>query len=150
MDLPAPASPLIPLPSSTNLLNQARTRAGQSQTVSADPNAPPAAPQPTEEMRRVGREFESMFVSEMLKPMFEGLKTDDLGGGGVGEDTWRPMLIERYGEAITKTGGVGIADAVARELMRMQEAHNLPAPQPEAHPIPIPASSERSDHGAHG
>jgi flagellar protein FlgJ len=39
----------------------------------------------------------------------------------MGEQIFRPMLVERYAEAISHSGGVGIADNILRELMRMQE-----------------------------
>ena len=77
-------------------------------------------------MRRAAEEFEAVFLAQMMAPMFEGLDTDGLGGGGMGEEIFRPMLIERYAEALSQAGGVGIADSIVRELMRLQEA------QPEA------------------
>jgi Rod binding domain-containing protein len=73
------------------------------------------------ELRRVAEEFEAIFLAEMLSPMFDGLETDGLGGGGLGEQIFRPMLVERYAEAISRAGGVGIADSIVRELVRMQE-----------------------------
>ena len=86
-------------------------------------------PQQTQEsdaLRRVAQEFESVFLSEMLAPMFEGLDTEGLGGGGMGEQSFRPMLVERYAESISRSGGVGIADSVVREFMRMQETQAPP------------------------
>jgi peptidoglycan hydrolase FlgJ len=74
------------------------------------------------ELRRVAEEFEAIFLAQMMAPMFDGLETDGLGGGGMGEEIFRPMLIEQYAEALVRAGGVGIADAVTRELMRMQAA----------------------------
>jgi peptidoglycan hydrolase FlgJ len=74
------------------------------------------------EVRRAAEEFEAVFLAQMLAPMFEGLQTDGLGGGGMGEEIFRPMLIERYAEALSRTGGVGLADSIVRELMRMQAA----------------------------
>lgn len=82
------------------------------------PLAPQAAP--PDDIRRIAEEFEAVFLAQMLAPMFEGLETDGLGGGGMGEEIFRPMLIERYAEALSRAGGVGIADSVVRELMRMQ------------------------------
>jgi peptidoglycan hydrolase FlgJ len=72
-------------------------------------------------MRRAAEEFEAVFLAQMMAPMFEGLKTDGLGGGGMGEEIFRPMLIERYADALSQAGGVGIADSIVRELMRLQE-----------------------------
>lgn len=88
----------------------------------------PGAPLPTaraapdaaqEEIRRVAQEFESVFLAEMLAPMFESLETDGLGGGGMGERMFRPMLVEQYAQAISKAGGVGVADYIIAELNRM-------------------------------
>lgn len=90
---------------------------------------PPAPDEVPAEIRRAAEEFESIFLSQMLAPMFEGLQTDGLGGGGMGEEIFRPMLIERYAQSLTQAGGIGIADSIIRELMRMQE---MAAPPQEA------------------
>ncbi len=68
----------------------------------------------------VAQQFERMFISEMLRPMFEGLETDGPFSGGNAEATFRPMLIDQYADAIAKGGGVGIADSVLKEILRMQ------------------------------
>jgi Rod binding domain-containing protein len=83
--------------------------------------APNAQAQVPDQLRRAAEEFEAVFLSEMLAPMFESLDTDGLGGGGTGEQIFRPMLVERYAESIANAGGVGIADSIIRELMRLQE-----------------------------
>ncbi len=93
------------------------------------PGAPlplgPTQAAPPNELRRVAEEFEAIFLAQMLAPMFEGLETDGLGGGGIGEEIFRPMLIERYADALSRSGGVGIADSVVRELMRLQETVSM-------------------------
>ncbi len=81
-------------------------------------HAPASAQQ--DEIRRVAKEFEAIFIGQMLAPMFAGLKTDGLGGYGAGEEMFRPMLIERYAEALSRSGGVGIADNIVAELTRLQ------------------------------
>ena len=68
----------------------------------------------------VAQQFERMFVAEMLGPMFSGIETDGVFGGGKAEDVFRPMLIDQYADAVAKGGGVGIADAVLKEILRMQ------------------------------
>lgn len=83
---------------------------------------PPARDEVPAEIRRAAQEFEAVFLNQMLAPMFEGLQTDGLGGGGMGEEIFRPMLIERYAQSLTQAGGIGIADSIIRELMRMQAA----------------------------
>ncbi len=66
-------------------------------------------------------EFESVFVAEMLKPMFEGIETDPMFGGGRGEDVFRGLMIEEYGKKISESGGLGLASFVRAELIRLQE-----------------------------
>lgn len=73
-----------------------------------------------EQAKEVAQQFERMFIAEMLAPMFQGLETDGPFGGGNAEATFRPMLLDQYADSIAKGGGVGIADAVLKEILRMQ------------------------------
>jgi peptidoglycan hydrolase FlgJ len=73
-----------------------------------------------EQARHVAQQFERMFISEMLGPMFAGIETDGPFGGGNAESTFRPMLIDQYADSIAKSGGIGIADAVMKEILKMQ------------------------------
>ncbi|WP_417586038.1 rod-binding protein [Nitrincola sp.] len=74
-----------------------------------------------EEAREAGNEFESMFLGQMLSHMFEGIQTNELFGGGHGETMMRSMLVEEYAKEMNRAGGIGIADAVTREILRIQE-----------------------------
>lgn len=67
------------------------------------------------------KEFEAVFLSEMMKPMFEGVDVDPLFGGGNSENIFRGMLTEEYGKKIAETKSIGIADFVMRELIRVQQ-----------------------------
>ena len=118
MDIPALSS-LPPFAGEVSRAQLATKEAAVSPSA-VDPTAPPRAGEQTDDIRRIAEEFEGMFLAEMLAPMFESLDTDGLGGGGVGERVFRPMLVERYAEAIAKSGGIGLADAVVRELVRLQ------------------------------
>jgi peptidoglycan hydrolase FlgJ len=69
---------------------------------------------------QVAQQFERMFIAEMLGPMFQGLETDGPFGGGNAEATFRPMLIDQYADAIARGGGVGIAESVLKEILKMQ------------------------------
>ena len=68
----------------------------------------------------VAQQFERMFISEMLRPMFQGIETNGPFGGGTGEEVFRPMLLDQYADAMTKGRSVGIADAVLKEILRLQ------------------------------
>ena len=68
----------------------------------------------------VAKQFERMFITEMLQPMFSGLQTDGPFGGGQGEQVFRPMLLDQYADAVARGGGVGIGNAVLKEILRLQ------------------------------
>lgn len=83
--------------------------------------SPPEAAVSVKQARRAAEEFEALFIAEMLNPVFESLETDGLFGGGQGEKIYRSLMVQEYGKAIAEAGGVGIADTVQREILRMQE-----------------------------
>ncbi|MDZ4364518.1 rod-binding protein [Brevundimonas sp.] len=72
-------------------------------------------------MRETAQAFEASFISQMLKPMFEGLSTEAPFGGGEAEATWRSFLLDEMGKQTARAGGVGLADQVMSEMMRLQE-----------------------------
>lgn len=96
------------------------TTLAQLQAASAGSRAAAAAARPRA-VEQVAQEFEALFLSEMLKPVFESTDTEGLFGGGEGEKIFRSMMVQEYGKAIAKSGGVGIAAAVQSEILRMQE-----------------------------
>ena len=91
-------------------------------TVSPDllAGAPTLARAPTAKMRETAEAFEASFLSEMLKPMFEGLETDGPFGGGQAEGTWRSFMIDEMAKQTVRAGGIGLADTVVSEMIRMQ------------------------------
>lgn len=72
-------------------------------------------------IRRTAEDFEASFLSQMLKPMFEGLSTEAPFGGGEAEETWRSFLIDAMAKQTVKAGGIGLADTVMKEMIKMQE-----------------------------
>jgi peptidoglycan hydrolase FlgJ len=74
-----------------------------------------------ERLRNTAREFEEVFLAQMLQPMLSGLTAEEPFGGGPGEDIWQSMLVKEYGKAIVARGGIGLADAVMREILLAQE-----------------------------
>lgn len=81
----------------------------------------PAASMSPDQLRAAARDFEAFYLARALEPMFEGLSSEAPFGGGMAEDMWRSLLIDQYGKAIAKAGGIGIADAVVRGLIDLQE-----------------------------
>ena len=76
-----------------------------------------------EKAQNEAREFESVFLSNVLNGMFATLEEGNgpLGGGGAGGETWRSFLVDEYAKEISQAGGIGIADQVMRELISVQE-----------------------------
>jgi len=78
--------------------------------VTARPGAAAAdAPQ------SAAREFEAMFLTQMVDEM---LKQSDMGdfGGGPGAEQWRYFLAEAFGQEIASQGGAGIAQSIEQAL----------------------------------
>lgn len=92
----------------------------QPQARPADLSLRAASARTREQAEKVAQDFERMFISEMLGPMFQGIKTDGEFGGGAGEDAFRPMLIDQYAKAIANKGGIGVANSVLKEILKMQ------------------------------
>lgn len=107
----------------------------------------PAAPGAGDaKLKAVAEQFEGMVLSELLAPMFEALDTDGLGGGGSGERMFRPMLVERYAQAMAKAGGLGVGNSVLAELVRLQAAGGQTTPGETTSEQAAPA--EGGSHGA--
>ncbi len=69
---------------------------------------------------KAAADFESVFVAQMMEPMFQGLKTDGMFGGGSGEAVFRSIMLQEVGKEVSAAGGIGIADSVYGEMLRMQ------------------------------
>ena len=92
-------------------------------TVSADLLRPtataPTAADPR--LRQTAEDFEASFLAQMLKPMFEGLSIDGPFGGGEAEATWRSFMLDAMARQTVKAGGIGLADTVVAEMLKLQE-----------------------------
>ncbi|PPR79879.1 MAG: hypothetical protein CFH06_00213 [Alphaproteobacteria bacterium MarineAlpha3_Bin5] len=77
--------------------------------------------QNVKEARKAAQEFEAVFISQMLKPLFESVEVEPPFGGGSGEEVWKGLQVEEYGKAIARAGGIGLADHIFAEILKMQE-----------------------------
>ena len=82
-------------------------------------DAPPRAPGDTS--AKAAKEFEAMFLSVMLGQMFSGVSSEPPFGGGYAEDAYRGLLVEEYGKGIADRGGLGLSEAIQRQLLDLQE-----------------------------
>ena len=74
-----------------------------------------------EDAHRAAEDFEAFFLAQMVGTMFSGVKTEGPFGGGFSETIYKSMLAEEYGKAMAQRGGIGIADSVQREILKLQE-----------------------------
>ncbi|APZ50467.1 hypothetical protein [Salipiger abyssi] len=81
------------------------TGAQHAQPGAVAPDAPASA----------AKEFEAMFLTQMVDEM---LKQVDIGefGGGQAEETWRYFLAEAFGREIVEQGGAGISPSLRNAL----------------------------------
>ena len=80
----------------------------------------PQGPQTPEQMRATAEDFESVFLAQMMEHMM-GESSETSFGGGPGEQAFRSMLNEEFAKVTAKAGGIGLADALVREMLALQE-----------------------------
>ncbi len=69
----------------------------------------------------VAADFEAQFIASMMENMFSTVEKSPEFSGGEGEEMFQSLLTNEYGKLIARTGGIGVADHVKREMIRMQE-----------------------------
>ena len=105
---------------SAALPNGAFESVTQSLANRASPLDGPIAPS---DAQKAAESFEAFFISQMLSDMFAGVETDPLFGGGQGETVFRSLMIDEYGKSLAGNGGIGIANSVLAEIIRLQETN---------------------------
>ena len=103
----------------------AATAAGKLATGVVGQVASALEPKPQNEAkaRKTAQDFESMFLEQTLDRLFaSGGPDGPLGDNGMGGEVYRSMLVKEYAGNIARSGGVGIADQVYREILKMQES----------------------------
>jgi peptidoglycan hydrolase FlgJ len=82
-------------------------------------NAPPHTAQ--SKARAAAEDFESVFLQTMIGEMFSGIGKEGPLGEGEAGGAWRSMLVQEYAGTISKSGGIGLADSVYRDILALQE-----------------------------
>ncbi|MGA9657603.1 MAG: rod-binding protein [Asticcacaulis sp.] len=70
---------------------------------------------------KLGLDFETMCLSNLLAPMFEGLSTDGPFGGGQGEEAMRSFYVGAMAKEMALRGGVGISNLMQAQLARQEQ-----------------------------
>jgi Rod binding domain-containing protein len=72
--------------------------------------------------RAKAEQFEQMFIHSMLEQLYADMPVNEITGGGHAESQWRGLLLDEYAKSMTQRGGIGIADSVYADLLRLQES----------------------------
>jgi Rod binding domain-containing protein len=88
-----------------------------------DPFAPQSGSRftmPGSRLDAAAKEFEAVFISQMLAPLFSSVSTPEIAGGGKGEEFFKALLQDSYARAMAERGGFGLADHVKSSLIDLQ------------------------------
>jgi Rod binding domain-containing protein len=72
----------------------------------------------------VSKDFEAVFLTQMMSAMFAGDDTSAYFGGGTSGDVYKSYLLNEYGKSMAQAGGIGIAASVKQELLKLQEVQS--------------------------
>ena len=78
-----------------------------------------------EKLHKQAVELEGVFLNTLMKEIFSSIDTQEESfGGGFAEETWRGMQAEQVANSLAAQGGIGLADSLMSDLLRLQEATN--------------------------
>lgn len=77
--------------------------------------------QTLDQIERASEDFEAQFISQLVGTMFSTLDAKESLGGTDEEEQFQSLLMDQYGKLIARQGGIGVADQVKREMLKLQE-----------------------------
>jgi flagellar protein FlgJ len=79
-------------------------------------------------MKAQAQDFEAQFLNSMFQHMYEGVGGDGPFGNSKSVGPWRSFLTDEYAKSFAKSGGIGIADAVYKQMLARQQGQQPPQP----------------------
>ena len=86
-----------------------------------DINSRVKKPATADQAEATARDFESMFMAQMLESMFGDSVGNDAFGDEDSGQIYKGLMMDAYGKEVAKSGGIGIAQYVKKELLALQE-----------------------------
>lgn len=74
-----------------------------------------------EQIDKAAKDFESLFVSQMLESMFGESLGEEAFGSEDTNEVYKGLMMQEYGKIIAASGGIGIAPYVKSTLLKLQE-----------------------------
>ena len=82
----------------------------------------PPAPDTNAKLRKAAEDFTAVALNELLAPMSDGTDSSDGPfGGGAAERAFKPMMVTEIAKQMSRTGGLGLAEPVYQQMLRLQE-----------------------------
>ncbi|MFH1069629.1 MAG: transglycosylase SLT domain-containing protein [Candidatus Glassbacteria bacterium] len=112
-----------------------------------------------EQLRKVSKDMESLFVKLLLDSMQKTVPQDGLLGNSSAMDTWRDMFNEKLADKISDQNSIGLADMIYKQLYTeidrhrevpsataddaAPQVHEPSPPTTPAAPVPAPSEEDR-------
>ncbi len=90
-------------------------------TAAGGPATAPGKPANLEALRDVAQQFEAVFLAQVLSRINQGSSSDQTAGEGGEQTLFHDMFNDEVAKLISRSGGVGVADAVLKEMLKVQE-----------------------------
>jgi flagellar protein FlgJ len=69
-------------------------------------------------VKELAKDFESIFLEQMLRTMRSSIQKSGLVDGGNAEEIYRSMLDSEYAKLMAGEGGAGLAQMIERQLLQ--------------------------------
>jgi Rod binding domain-containing protein len=84
---------------------------------------PAVPPEVQAKLRKSAEDFTAVALNELLKPMFDSAdQGSNPFSGGAAEQQFKPMIVSEVAKQIARSGGLGLAEPVYQQMLRLQEA----------------------------
>lgn len=72
------------------------------------------------QIEKTAKEFETQFLSVMFGQLFNEVGVSETFGGGQGEKMFKSFFTDAVAKQVSKAGGIGVSDQVAKEMLKLQ------------------------------
>ena len=76
-------------------------------------------------LRKACEDFESIFISQMLKAMRQTIPKSGLLDGGSQQDTYLSLFDEELSKSMAKRGGIGLGKILYQNILNQEKNRNL-------------------------
>lgn len=82
------------------------------------PESPRVSPEEEAQLRGVSKQFEAVFIDQMVSAMRKTVQSGGLIPEGSAEKTYRAMLDSEYSGTLAESGQIGLSQMIYEHLLR--------------------------------